>query len=135
MMSVLLATGCSNESEEVLGSTPVGDSSRSTSTTARGDLLPCQNMISTDEAVPEDYEVLLDVIALPTANSAPRALQVGRHDGTDLPSYFAKTGLLVRSGAAFDLEVEIRARLASVGDHRPNSPQRFQARVAGANPG
>ncbi len=126
MMSVLLATGCSNGSEEVLGSTPVGDSARSTSTTARGDLLPCQNMIFTDKAVPEDYEVLLDVIALPTANSAPRALQVGRHDGTDPPSYFAKTGLLVRSGAAFDLEVE-NPRTAGI---RWGSPAEFSSTIS-----
>lgn len=103
MTSVLVAAGCSTET----GETPESASARdSAPPTAGGDLLPCQNMILSDEDVPEDYEVLLDVIALPTASSAPRALQAGRHDGTDPPSYFAKTGLLVRSGAAFELKVD-----------------------------
>ncbi len=75
LMSVLLVAGCSSESGEALESAPARESARTTSTTAGVNLLPCQNMIFTDEDVPEDYEILLDVIALPTANSAPRALQ------------------------------------------------------------
>lgn len=106
LMSVLVVTGCSNESAEVPETSPTPDSTGTPSTATDDDVLPCQDMIGNDEDVPEDYEILLDVVALPTANSSPNALQVGRRDGTDQPDYFAKTGLLVRSGAAFDLEVE-----------------------------
>lgn len=105
-MSVLIATGCSSGSAETPEPDPTGDSASITSATADAELLPCQSTILDDEDVPDDYEILLDTIALPTANSAPRALQAGRHEDTDPPSYFAKTGLLVRSGAAFDIEVE-----------------------------
>lgn len=107
MMSLIVAAGCSTkngETPESAASAP--DSAPTTSTTAGGDSLPCQNMIFSDEDVPQDYEILLDVIALPTSNSVARALHAGRNDGTDPPSYFAKTGLLVRSGAAFTLEVD-----------------------------
>jgi len=42
---------------------------------------------------------------LPTARSAKRALQALRDEQSPPPSYFAKTGLLVRADAPFSLRV------------------------------
>ncbi len=87
--------------------------------------LPCEQSIFTDQDVPEDYEILLDAMALPTSDSAPAALQASLRGEDDEPSYFAKTGLLVRADAAFDLTVEHDADVASIGWGAPAdfSPQ------------
>lgn len=126
LTSILIVAGCNIDSGEVLGSPPAGDSARTSSTTDGVTALPCQDMLSTDEDLPEDYEIILDAVALPTADSAPRALQVGRLPDTDPPSYFAKTGLLVRSGAAFDLEVE-HPHTATIGW---GSPADFSSQIS-----
>lgn len=84
-------------------------------------------MIFTDQDVPEDYEILLDVVALPTADTAPRALQAGHRPESDPPNYFAKTGLLVRSGAVFGLEVEHPRDTAAIGW---GSPAGFSSKIS-----
>lgn len=115
LVGLLVMAGCSSDTAEVSGPPgATGDSTRTSLGTGSVSVLPCSEMIFTGEDLPEDYEVLLDVIALPTAKTAPQALQVGHHQGKS-PNYFAKTGLLVRSGAVFDLEVEHPPEVAVIG--------------------
>jgi hypothetical protein len=56
---------------------------------------------------PAGFEVVLGVVALPTS-SAGRALQASDTGDASVPALFAKTGLLVRAGHAFDLAVPAR---------------------------
>jgi hypothetical protein len=53
---------------------------------------------------PPEFEVVLDVVALPTS-SAGRALAANDSGNGNTPALFAKTGLLVHAGRSFDLVV------------------------------
>ncbi|MCW2636610.1 MAG: hypothetical protein JWQ99_2977 [Blastococcus sp.] len=53
---------------------------------------------------PAGFEVVLGVVALPTG-SAGRSLQVSATGDPSTPALFAKTGLLVHAGHAFELAV------------------------------
>lgn len=45
------------------------------------------------DSIPDDYEEVAGVLALPTADSSNMALQISRHGSGDDSIYFAKTGL------------------------------------------
>ncbi|MGC1206344.1 MAG: hypothetical protein WA880_00145 [Ornithinimicrobium sp.] len=97
-VGILITAGCSSGEEAEVAS------------------LPCEQSIFTDQDVPQDYEILLDAVALPTSQSSPEALQASlRREADDEPGYFAKTGLVVRSGAVFDLIVDSDADVAMIG--------------------
>jgi hypothetical protein len=51
-----------------------------------------------------DFQVVLGVVALPTS-AVTRALQASDSGDATAPALFAKTGLLVRAGRAFELDV------------------------------
>lgn len=78
--------------------------SHTSSTPPASASINCSTAIGTGEQLPEDYADVLDAVALPTADSAHRALQVGHHPDEHL-SYFAKTGLLIQPGTPFSIEV------------------------------
>jgi hypothetical protein len=63
--------------------------------------LDCRNPIATDTAVPETYEQLAGVTALPTSTSSPVALQTS--PSSESLRLFAKTGLLIRAGVEFTI--------------------------------
>ena len=89
-------------------STTVGSGSAAPFDTApAGVSLPCDEAIGKVVAPPDDYEVVLDAVALPTADSAPQALQAGPGGDDDAPDgwLFAKTGLLVRGTRASSIDV------------------------------
>jgi hypothetical protein len=54
--------------------------------------------------VPAGWQVVLGVVALPTSPGSP-ALQAADDRDPTLPTLFAKTGLLVRAGHPFELDV------------------------------
>jgi hypothetical protein len=62
-------------------------------------------------APPGGYQVVLEAVALPTATAQPAALQTAVSGEADPEArLFAKTGLLVRGGAAFEIIVPDEAR-------------------------
>ncbi len=82
--------------------------------TAMGDL-SCEAAVATNVKPPRGYEQILGVVALPTADSARRALQAHRDDGAAGLGYFAKTGLVVRAGSAFDVRLKEDPDRALIG--------------------
>ena len=72
-----------------------------------GVALECDQAIGKVGVPPQDYEIVLDAVALPTADAATRALQAGpgSDGGVGDGWLFAKTGLLVRGTKASTLDV------------------------------
>lgn len=115
IMSLALSA-CSGGPDAAPGiSTGAGSSSPShtSSTPPESASIDCSTAIGTGEQLPEDYADVLDAVALPTADSARRALQVGHHHDEPL-SYFAKTGLLIQPGTPFSIEVNHPADVAAL---------------------
>jgi hypothetical protein len=85
--------------------------------------LDCSSAIGS-QLPPADYEIVGDVVALPTARSAATALQTGTTHGT-VPAtrLYAKAGLFVRRGSAFQLVVppSLVGQLA-IGWGKPGRP-------------
>lgn len=74
--------------------------------------LPCPGSLIEP---PDDFEQVLDVVALPASPVYPNALQTNARDAADgSVYYFAKTGLWWRGDATFELVVpkELRSDLA-----------------------
>ncbi len=70
--------------------------------TTSDDALHCYDAIDAIDAVPPDFTVVLDVVALPTG----RVLQTSPSLETDPAArLFAKQGLVVRVGASVDLRI------------------------------
>lgn len=87
---VMTASGCVSNPRAV-----------STSASDGIGLLPCQD-VGSQAALPSDYSIVFDRVALPTG----RALQANRsRDSDPAGRLFAKSGLFVRPGASFDLVV------------------------------
>jgi hypothetical protein len=66
--------------------------------------LTCQGAIIDGGPAPAGWQTVLGVVALP-ASPASGALQASDSGDPTAPALFAKTGLLVRAGHAFALEV------------------------------
>ena len=83
-------------------SAPVPTTATATQPTA-GDAadLDCEDPVAVDAAVPASYEELAGAVALPTSRSSAQAL--GTSPSAEGLVLFAKTGLLIRSGAAFTI--------------------------------
>jgi hypothetical protein len=77
--------------------------------------LPCDETIATDADLPDSYAAIADAVALPTCGSADRALQTSHREENPAPNHFAKTGLAVRSGVAFTIEVDAPSDTAQLG--------------------
>ena len=74
-------------------------------------VLPCEQSIASVPGVPGGYEAVLGVVALPTATVASTALQTSASGDPDPQArLFAKTGLLARAGASFEIIVPDEAR-------------------------
>jgi hypothetical protein len=71
--------------------------------------LDCGDYIGTDPPDPS-LQVVLGVVALPTSKAADSALQTALTGDHSLPRLFAKTGLLVRTGADFQILVPAGSR-------------------------
>lgn len=85
--------------------------------------LPCNQLIDTADGPIEEHETILDVVQLPTA-SVTRALQTSRSAGPP-PRYGSKRGLVIRSGAVFQLRVVGPADLdAALSWGSPGKPGR-----------
>lgn len=76
--------------------------------------LPCAP-IERDVDLPDSYTSILGAVGLPTADSADRALPTSHRENQPAPNYFAKAGLVVRSGVAFAIEVNEPAETAQLG--------------------
>ena len=117
-LMALLVTACSGtDSSSVLDDSSMA-SALSSTTSAPGlqsVVLPCGEAIGVEDVAPADFTVVLDVVALPASPRYPSALQTSA-SGIEDPAarLFAKTGLLVRRDAEFELTVgeEDRARLS-----------------------
>lgn len=72
---------------------------------AKSTVLECAHAIGTVSTPPPDYETVLDVVALPTADSSPAALQTARTRTNRESGLYAKAGLLVRARASSTLTV------------------------------
>jgi hypothetical protein len=105
---LLALTSCTADSRsEPSGPSPYGSRSPGTSAVSgNGSVqhLDCNDYIGAQPPVP-GLQVVLGVVALPTSTAGP-ALQTSR-TGNDpsIPRLFAKTGLLVRVGADFQIVV------------------------------
>ncbi len=97
--------------------------------------LACGDYIDTAAAPPEDWQVVLGVVALP---SSPRsaALQTSLTGETGSHRLFAKTGLLIKPGATFDLVVpdEFTKRLGIGWANGPAIPASSLAVMSCPNP-
>jgi hypothetical protein len=86
--------------------------------------LTCRNAI--DGLAPaSDWTVVLDVVALPASPKTP-ALGTDGGDPSASPAMFAKTGLLIRAGRAFELSVPaVPGNAIGIGwGGSPSSPSR-----------
>jgi hypothetical protein len=83
--------------------TPSSSTGASSSAVLPAETLTCGNAID-GLAPPADWTVVLGVVALP-ASPASRALQASDSGNPTIPLLFAKTGLLIRTGVAFQLSV------------------------------
>lgn len=77
--------------------------------------LPCAETIGRASGLPDSYTAIADTVALPTAEGADSALQTSHRDENPVPNYFAKTGLVVRSGVAFTIGVNASPETAQIG--------------------
>lgn len=66
----------------------------------------CDDSVGKNVDVPENYESILETVALPTAESSQSAIQAVARDDIRPGFYFAKTGLLVRAGSGVTLRLE-----------------------------
>jgi hypothetical protein len=105
--AVLLLCGCTGTSAPSASSTrpPSSDSA------VRAPAVPALASLTCSEPIdggapPAGWQTALDVVALP-ASPDSRALQVFDSGDPTVPALFAKTGLLVRAGQAFELEVPV----------------------------
>jgi hypothetical protein len=93
-----------------------------TATAGSGSLtLPCQDAIASTPAPTGEVAIILGVVALPTNDSMPRALQTRSSGESDpVARLFAKQGLPIRAGASFELVVphDVATRL-SIGWGNP----------------
>jgi hypothetical protein len=127
LVGLLAVAGCSDDDNDgdagavaataptgtttTVGAPSTGAASPATTTTVAPDplepvVLPCEQTIGTEDAPPDDCEAVLDAVALPTADRAPDALQTSATGEADPDArLFAKTGLLVRGGATFEILV------------------------------
>jgi hypothetical protein len=105
---LLAVTACSTSS----GSEPSGASTHApwspdTSVVSGGSAsvqhLDCNDYIGAHPVVP-GLQVVLGVVALPVSTAGP-ALQTARTGDPSIPRLFAKTGLLVRAGTDFQIDV------------------------------
>jgi hypothetical protein len=122
---VWLATGLLITGSGCVSAVPVESSNPSNGIA----LLPCQDVIASSSAPPSDFSIVLDRVALPTG----RALQTNR--GSSATDWlFAKEGLLIRRGTAFDLVVpdDWRSRL-NIGWGSP-AKRTSHLRVSGCRP-
>ncbi|GAA4418207.1 hypothetical protein GCM10023169_07530 [Georgenia halophila] len=104
LAGALVAGGCTGD-ESRGGADSGGKAGPSTSQDSEGELA-CSDVIDQDAEPAGDYQTILGAVALPTAESAPTALQAARREDGPGTGYFAKTGLLIRAGAAVSLELE-----------------------------
>lgn len=92
--SVVTATSAAQERSTVSISPPAGATAE----------LSCEQPIPSDDPPPADWTVVLDVVALP-ASPIANSLQVTESGQTANPKLFAKTGLMIRDGASFSIQV------------------------------
>ena len=105
-LGLLALVGCSTTTAP--DAAPPSTAGRSVAT-AEVTTLTCAAAIDGDP--PPDYATVLDVVALPTGRV------LGAYDSGDptAPALFAKTGLVVRAHASFELEVGQQTDDASIG--------------------
>jgi hypothetical protein len=110
---LLVASGCTDAGpDDATGTSTARDSAAPASSAID---VPCDEAIDTDADLPDSYTVIADAVALPTAASADRALQTSHREENPAPNYFAKTGLAVRPGVAFTIEVDESSESALIG--------------------
>lgn len=117
LMSLLVLAACSGEGGPSSNSASMSRSPQSSSAHAASPReLSCADVIDDATELPADYEAIVDGVGLPTSDSARRALQVTAQSGDSVtPRFFAKTGLVVRSGVAFTIRVNHPPRIALIG--------------------
>lgn len=125
LMALLLVagTGCTDPGlDGTVGTPTTGDPAARASAALE---FPC-GPADHDVDVPESYATIADAVALPTADSADRALQTSHRADEPSPNYFGKTGLLVQAGVAFTIEVAEPPETARIGW---GSPAEFGSKI------
>lgn len=116
LLGVLLVAACSGDDEKAPDTAAMeAPISPSATPDVSAGVLGCDQVIEDTTGVPSGYETVLHTVALPTAQSARQALQVSQHQDQPAPNFFAKTGLLVRAGAAVSIEVNHPPDIALIG--------------------
>jgi hypothetical protein len=108
VLLALALTACSvgpERAPDVSASSQTASQPQTASIQPASAVVDCSAQIDTAALLPDDYSTVLGSVALPTADGASRALQVGHHSAEPAPNYFAKTGLLVQSRTRFSIEV------------------------------
>lgn len=116
------APSASATSAPASGTTAPSDSTTSAPAPVAGAVLRCVGQIGTD-APPTSFETVLGVVALP-ASARHGALQTSRSGGAESERLFAKTGLVVKAGATFDLIVPDGTTLGIGWGSGPTTPSR-----------
>jgi len=107
--AVLLLCGCSGTSAPSAASTTSSSPPTSSEPGVTSPTVPVLASLACSDPIdggppPADWQTVLGVVALP-ASPPSRALQAFDSGDPTVPALFAKTGLLVRAGQAFELEV------------------------------
>jgi hypothetical protein len=113
---LLFASGCTTTSERDK-QTPPTESTDGQRTLTEGQVveLPCAETIDANAEVPNGYETILDSVGLPTAKTADTALQTSKVESDPPPSYWAKSGLVMRASVATTIEVNGPPDVAQIG--------------------
>lgn len=111
---------------------PSGEASPSPVRVQASAALKCDDYL--DTATPDrSYQIVLGVVALPASSTSP-ALQTARTGDAGSTRLYAKTGLLIRAGATFQLSVPVRvAGRFAIGWGNPAVPTHGLL-VAGCRP-
>lgn len=138
----MLLAGCTGRDSDNTGAdrSPSGATTEASSPSGSSDgegrfaTLGCEDYIGTGPP-PADYEIVLGAVALP-ASSGSRALQTGRARARGVDRLFAKAGLVVRVGKAFELAVPADAEDSlGIGWGDTNGAVTTRLRVEGCRPG
>lgn len=115
LAGLLLAGAACTTGGDVASSDPAAEPRGQRSEPVPTAQIPCADTIDPDADIPDTYTVILDVVALPTADRADTALQTRHDEDSPQPNYWAKSGLVARPGVPFTIEVNGSSETAQIG--------------------
>ena len=128
LVGILLvaSAGCTSSTDRSDAASVSSDDSQATEQVGLDEeaMLTCEGSVEIDAVVPEQYEIILDDVALPTAVSSAPPLQAVRQPESEGPRYFAKAGLLLRADAVVHLEIVDAVGHSELGWGSPSNPDK-----------